>query len=309
MPERKSKLITIENVPAYLKDALPRGGTLFIGGNGYGNRPNALVRQVILASLHNLSVFGGPVNANDVDMLVATGAVKETFCPMVSALQFGMAPNWRKAAETGEIVAHGIDQPSTVAGLMAADLGIPYMPLACMRGTDLVKVHPLLKRYTPPFGDQDLYAVQAIRPDLAIIHASVADIYGNVRDGSRGSSHLLAKASQKVLVSVDRILPYEETLKNPGETSIPCRYVDAVVEIPYGAHPAGCANGYALDTDHLREYWQAAASNAQGATQQFQAYLDKYVREPRSIFDYLERIGGAKRLWELQRTASGAAAE
>ncbi len=309
MPERKTKLIRMEEVPAFLKDALPKGGRLLIGGNGYGNRPNALVRQVVIAGIRNLSLFGGPVNANDVDMLVAVGAVKDTFCPMVSALQFGMAPNWRKAAETGTIVANGIDQPSTVAGLMAADLGIPYMPLACMKGTDLVKVHPLLKKYTPPFGGEDLYAVQAIRPDLAIIHAPAADIYGNVRDGSRGSSHLVAKASQRVLVSVDRIIPYEETLKNPGETSIPCRYVDAVVEIPYGAHPAGCAGGYAPDSDHLREYWQAAASNAQGDTKLFQAYLDKYVREPRSVFDYIERIGGAKRLWELQRGASAGAAE
>ncbi|MSQ22880.1 MAG: hypothetical protein EXR53_06225 [Dehalococcoidia bacterium] len=309
MPERKTKIIKMEDVPAFLKDALSKGGRLLIGGNGYGNRPNALVRQIVTAGIRNLSLFGGPVNANDVDMLVAVGAVKETFCPMVSALQFGMAPNWRKAAETGTIVANGIDQPSTLAGLMAADLGIPYMPLACMKGTDLVKVHPLLKKYTPPFGGEDLYAVQAIRPDLAIIHAPAADIYGNVRDGSRGSSHLVAKASQRVLVSVDRIIPYEETLRNPEETTIPCRYVAAVVEIPYGAHPAGCTGGYAPDTDHLREYWQAAASNAQGDTKLFQAYLDKYVLGPSSNFDYMERIGGAKRLWELQRGASAGAAE
>lgn len=309
MPERKTKVIRMEEVPAFLKNALPNGGRLLIGGNGYGNRPNALVRQVVIAGIRNLSLFGGPVSANDVDMLVAVGAVKETFCPMVSALQFGMAPNWRKAAETGTIVANGIDQPSTVAGLMAADLGIPYMPLACMKGTDLVKVHPMLKRYTPPFGGEDLYAVQAISPDLAIIHAPAADIYGNVRDGSRGSSHLVAKASQRVLVSVDRIIPYEETLKDPGETTIPCRYVDAVVELPFGAHPAGSTGEYAPDTDHLREYWQAAASNAQGDTKLFQAYLDKYVLGPRSIFDYMERIGGAKRLWELQRGASAGAAE
>jgi len=305
MPERKTKVIRMEEVPVFLKDALPEGSRLHLGGNGYGNRPNALVRQVIIAGIRNLSLFGGPVNANDVDMLVAVGAVKDTFCPMVSALQFGMAPNWRKAAEEGTIVANGIDQPSTVAGLMAADLGIPYMPMACMKGTDLVNVHPLLKKYTPPFGGEDLYAVEAIRPDLAMIHAPAADIYGNVRDASRGSSHLLAKASKRVLVSVDKIIPYEETLRDPGGTTIPCRYVDAVVEVPFGAHPAGSSGEYAPDTDHLKEYWQAAASNAQGDTKLFQAYLDKYVLGPRSIFDYMERIGGATRLWELQRSASG----
>lgn len=299
--QRRSKVIEMGEVGAFMKEALPDGGSVLIGGTLYSNRPGALVRELAKTGIRDLSVIGGPINGWDVDMLIGAGVVKETLCPMVTAMEFGMAPNFRKAAETGSITAHGIDEMTLLASLMAAKMGIPYMPLACFKGTELVQVNPLLKRYAPPFGDDDLYAARALSPHLALIHAQESDVYGNIRDASRGASHLEAKASQKVIVSVERIVPHEAVLREPWRTTVPCIYVDAVVEVPYGAHPVGSPGLYGHDQEHLRHYWQAAEAARQGDPEPFQVYLKEYVLGPVSPDEYLERIGGLTRLHALEQ--------
>ena len=59
----------------------------------------------------------------------------------------------------------------------------PDLPCAIFRGylgVDLPKVNPNIKRITCPFTGEQLAAVPAIRPDVAIVHALKADRAGNV---------------------------------------------------------------------------------------------------------------------------------
>jgi glutaconate CoA-transferase subunit A len=72
----------------------------------------------------------------------------------------------------------------------------------------------------------------------------------------------------------------------PDRNQIPFFAVDAVVHVPFGAHPTACYRFYDYDAHHLHEYQAAAADEAQ-----FAAYLDKYVYGVGGHTEYLERIG------------------
>ena len=65
----------------------------------------------------------------------------------------------------------------------AYEAGAAGLPCAIFRGYiggDLPKVNSRIKRVTCPFTGEELAAVPAHRPDVAVIHAQRADKAGNV---------------------------------------------------------------------------------------------------------------------------------
>jgi glutaconate CoA-transferase, subunit A len=80
-----------------------------------------------------------------------------------------------------------------------------------------------------------------------------------------------AHASRMVVATVDRLVPTSEVVA--AGVTIPGHTVAAVVEAPFGAHPASCYPGYAYDRPHLAGYLAAAAAGGS----QLASYLDRYV--------------------------------
>ena len=71
-----------------------------------------------------------------------------------------------------------------MAGLVAAQKGIPFMPIRGIIGSDLMKASSDWKIIDNPFAPGDpIVVVPAIRPDVALFHAPEADRFGNVRIG------------------------------------------------------------------------------------------------------------------------------
>ena len=83
-------------------------------------------------------------------------------------------------------------------------------PCAIFRGylgVDLPKVNPNIKRITCPFTGEQLAAVPAIRPDVAVIHALRADRAGNVLiEGIVGVQKEAVLAAKRSLVTVEEIV-------------------------------------------------------------------------------------------------------
>ena len=73
-------------------------------------------------------------------------------------------------------------------------------------------------------------------------------------------------------------------------------FFDAVIDIPFGAHPSSSYPFYAQDMDHYFEYVDAAVN-----PEKFSEYLDKYVYGPETHEEYLERIGGLKKITKLTK--------
>jgi len=74
--------------------------------------------------------------------------------------------------------------------------------------------------------------------DVCLIHAQQADEHGNVQHlASPFFDAMLAQASRRVIVSVDRIVSSETIRRNNHLTKLPSVMVDAVLEAPWGAYP------------------------------------------------------------------------
>ena len=82
----------------------------------------------------------------------------------------------------------------------------------------------------------------------------------------------------------------------PYRTVIPFYVVDAVCEVPYGAHPTQMPYLYFFDEEHIGE-WLELAKTPEGA----EAYFNKYVFGVRDFFEYLELVGGVRQLDYLKR--------
>ena len=67
-----------------------------------------------------------------------------------------------------------------LAQLRAAEMGLPFLPVRGVRGSDIVRLHPEYAEITCPFTGETLVAVPALRPDVALLHAPAGDRYGNL---------------------------------------------------------------------------------------------------------------------------------
>ncbi|MFQ5827323.1 MAG: CoA transferase subunit A [Dehalococcoidia bacterium] len=296
-PARAKKVGTLEDAAKLIED----GMGIAIGGMLAQNVPCAMVRQIVKKGAKNLSTYAAPPVGYPIDLLVGAGLVKRTHHAYCGFEYLGFAPNFRKAVEEGSVEAIVCDEAIVAGGFMAAAEGLPYHSLRSPKGTDYIKVNPLLTQYTPPWGEEKLVAVKAFDIDVALIHAQEADEYGNIRFlGSYWLDPTMARATDTVIVTVDRLVSHERVLSEPALTSIPGVFVTMVVPLPYGAHPCASHMIHMQDEEHLIEYVRLGRMNLKNEDPEaFSNYLKKHVYESETHLDYLERVGGLKRLSRL----------
>lgn len=280
-----SKIVSLEEAVA----SVPNGASLGLGGWIFNAQPMALVRALIRKGARDLDLIPAPSSIAP-DMLIGAGCVRRTVCVFISFEQFGLAPHFRRQAEAGTLDVVDLDGPAIAGGLRAAICDLPWNPIPDL-GTDLPKHAPdyYLPLPTAP-GERKMLAAKAIRPDVCFIHAQQADEYGNVQHlASPFFDAMLAQASKRVIVQVDRIVSTETIRRHNHLTKLPAAMVDAVVEVPWGAHPTASPTAYRSDEQHLADYVKASANEAA-----FKAYLQKYVHEASDQAAYLNALGGAR---------------
>ena len=130
-----------------------------------------------------------------------------------------------------------------------------------------------------------------MRPDVALLHAAQSDAYGNVQHhGGPGWLDLfLARAASRCVVQVERVVSNEAIRSNPWATTI--GRADAVVRLPWGAHPWYSRGHYLQDSPFLADYLAAADAATDTNRERLDAFLSRWCREPASHADYLERVG------------------
>jgi glutaconate CoA-transferase subunit A len=295
--ERPSKVKT----PAEALADLAAGATLALGGMTIHNEPAGLVRYLIKRSVSQLTLIPPPSAAYCVDLLIGVGAVKRIYAGHVSFEHMGLAPNFRQAGEAGTVDIVEANEALIVGGLLAAAQGVPAHPVQSLAFGDIGKSSGLVKRYRDEDGEE-LVAVKALKPDLALIHAQQADPFGNIRHlGATFADRIMARAARKAVVSVDELISPEQTRKEPWRTTIPGYMVDAVVLLPWGAHPAASHGKYNYDEDHLRHYLACARSRRKDkGSESWADYLQDYVYGPDDFSQYLERLGGEEKLSQLK---------
>jgi glutaconate CoA-transferase, subunit A len=164
-------------------------------------------------------------------------------------------------------------------------MGVPYVPVLGLVGTDLLARRDDMVLAPDPFGEGKVTVVaKAMRPDVAVFHAHKADRCGNVSFGYPVEAVIIAEASRHVIVTAEEIVDRLEERDAVG-TFMPSILVDHVVHAPFGAHPGGLSGRYAPDKTAMQDYVAAARSDGS-----FAEYLQRTVFETGSHERYLEKF-------------------
>jgi glutaconate CoA-transferase subunit A len=168
-------------------------------------------------------------------------------------------------------------------------MGVPFLPMRSMMGSDLIAQLPDAKQLDCPFTGEKLMLVPALNPDVALIHVQRCDAYGNAQiDGLPFMDIDLAMAANRVILTTERIVSNEQIRRAPDQTKIPVLAVDAVVEAPFGSAPHECYGLYEPLFKHLDRYaLQVKADPERGITE----YLDRHYYGPASWTGYLDLLG------------------
>ena len=260
--------------------------------------PMAMVRELIRGERRNLALVC-LVGGIAVDWLAAAGCMDRFIGNAVSMEQFGLAQRYRREVEAGRIRMEELSETALLARLGAGARNLPFLPTRGMIGTDLIDVNENLQMLADPFGGPPVVACRALVPDVALVHCHLADRYGNVQYEPTAlwpDIGIMPKAAGRVVVTAEEIVDSDVLRRNPDRTVLPGFIVDAVVEVPWGAHPTSFNPRYGYDAAFHRA-WVTAA----GGDDTTVAFLDEYVHGPADHEAYLVAAGGADRLAALAR--------
>lgn len=247
---------------------VPDGAAIAVGGNLLHRGPFALVRELARQGRRGLEIVK-TAGAYDVDLLAATGCLRAASCGFVGfESEFGLAPNYRRAVESGAVEAREHACYTVIQGLRAAAFGLPFMPAAGFDGSDLPAARGF-KCVTDPYTGAPVLVVPRLQPDVALIHVPEADALGNGRVyGTQFEDALMVRAARSVIITAERIVSGADLARRPELTVVPGFLVRAVVHAPGGAWPGSCYPLYDYDTAAVVAYLAAATD-----PHRLQAYL------------------------------------
>lgn len=289
------KVVSLQEAGGLVRD----GEMVALQGMVTQTAPMALVRELIRQDRRGLTLIC-LVGGMAVDWLAAAGAVERFIGAGVTMERFGLCRRFRAAVEAGRIRVEELSETALLARLGAGARNLPFLPTRGLLGTDLIRMNPeSLRVIESPFDGEKVVACRRLVPDVALIHAHRADRMGNV--GYEPTAiwpdlGIMPKAAQRVIVTAEEIVPTESLRVHPDRTLLPSFVVDAVVEVPHGAHPTSLFPRYGYDAK-LHQEWADAARDPEAA----EMFLMRYVREPEGQEGYLEAVGGEE---TLRRTES-----
>lgn len=243
-----------------LTDLIPDGASVAIGGSFLHRGPFALVRELVRQKKTGLEIIKQSPGY-DIDLLCRAGVASRARTGIVAMEgNFGLAPHYRKAVETGALKLEEHACATLTAGLRAAAFGTPFQPCAGIEGSDLAKVNGWKKIPDPYEKGDPVWVIPAITPDIAVIHANEVDARGNVR--VLGTSHwdrIMSRSAKRVFVVAEREVDSAVFEAQPEVTLIPYFMVEAYSVVPGGAWPGSCWPEYEIDYPAVERYLEPGA--------------------------------------------------
>jgi acyl CoA:acetate/3-ketoacid CoA transferase alpha subunit/acyl CoA:acetate/3-ketoacid CoA transferase beta subunit len=256
----------------------------------WGRDPQFTLVMLSLSSLGALFFRGGLVRK------VITGYSGDTFP------NFTPNPWFAGAYERGDVEVEHWSFLAFAQRLEAAARGVPAVVTRSIRGSSM-EHNDAFATVESPFGQLGLLA--PLQPDVALLHAPVADRAGNVAlhppllEGVWGA----LAARRGAIVTVERIVddlrPWSHLVR------IPAHRVCALVEAPLGAHPGGLYAGE-LPADSYGEdyeFWVEARAATRGGDDAYDEWIHHWVLDVDSQESYLARLG-TERIVQLRAKAA-----
>jgi glutaconate CoA-transferase subunit A len=272
-----------------LRDAIgqfvPDGASIALGTALESLIPFAAGHELIRQQRRNLELIG-PISDMLFDQLIGAGAVRRVTAAWVGNVSAGLGHNYRRAVEQAIPAPLELEEHSNFSvalGLQAAAMGLPYLPTRTLLGSDLSRFNARITRASEP----DLLHVQAIEPDVAILHVQRADAEGHAHCwGNLGISREAGLAARRVILVAEEIVAPEVILSDPNRVLLPPHKIAAVVHVPGGAYPSPVQGYYGRDHAAFGEYHQATRQRAD-----FLRWLDQWVLGVADRAEYLARLG------------------
>jgi glutaconate CoA-transferase subunit A len=250
-PIGDSKVRSLADV---ISEQVRDGDLVFVGGFGQGV-PFALGREIIRQGKRDLTLCR---TGADIlfDLLIASGCVRAVIVGWIGNPGVGLSHVLRRALATNSLEFEETSNFGLLLRLHAGALGVPYLPTRSLTAGDIAAHAPGSHRAIQcPFTGDDLMAVRALTPDVALVHAHRADRHGNVQmHGIVGDTLEGARASARVICSVEDIVTSKVIRAQPENTVLPASKVAAVCHLPLGAHPSYMSGVYDRDDVAYRDF-------------------------------------------------------
>lgn len=259
-----------------LAASIPDGASVAAGGFMLGRAPLAIVLELVRQEHRDLRVISLP-NPLPAEILVAGGVASRVDLAFLAVNVGGRLrpmPCLKRAIEGGSIAWAEHDGYRVVQRLRAASMGIPFLPAPDIDSSAVAEMDPPTY-VVDPFSGEEIPVERAFYPDVAILHAQVADERGNLYIEDPTTDLLVAGAARRVVATV------EKRVDRLDRVTIPSFQVDLVAEVKGGALPAGCAGHYAHDDAALVRYIELAEQGRE------REWLDEAVRVRRAVRDSL----------------------
>jgi len=289
--EAEDKRITL----AEAAETVPNGALLFWGGFGFQRPPSAFAAELIRQGKRNLTLYTCG-SETDIDMLAGAGVASRFELAYCALEVVGLSPNIQRRIREGALEIEDYSNLAMAMRFLGGALGLPFMPLKSMLGTDLLTKKRFRDRKAEvigcPFTGERVVLVPSVRPDFSIIHVQRADPEGNAQiDGIRGEDIEGSRAGKKIILLAEEIVDTEFIRSKPDQTSIPGIYVDHVVECPWGSHPMAVYKYYDYDLDHVRLYRETCKTE-----EGWRSYLEEYILGVGDHEGYLSKLGTSRLL-------------
>ncbi len=306
-----------------LREALRRyvgnGCVLCLGGISICRRPMAATYEIMRMGLRDLHLMD--VGAGLPQLLLALGgSASITEACFHGHELFGHPYIWRNLVERGPRATgyrfEDLSHYGMAMRFVAGWLGIPFIPTYTSKGSDIYNPEfdnlgdlrgkrrkmPLKKfeeMEDPFYGEGRIVLLPAARPDVAIVHAQVAAPDGTTRIyGAHFDDFVHAAAADHVIVTCEKVVSRDSISKEPEMNLIPSVYVDAVCEVPYGAHPGPCLGNYDYDPWFMADFVEKTREGER-KPELFRSWLEEWVLSVGDHDGYLQKLG-VKRLLAIR---------
>ncbi len=250
--------------------------------------PFAASYEIIRQKKNNLTLIA-PISDMQFDQLIGAGCAKKIIASWVGNVAAGLGHNYRRAAEAGIPRPIEIEEHSNFTiglGLQAAATGLSFLPTKTVRGSDFRSENQFAS-VRCPFTNEELLAVRAIKPDLAILHVQRADREGNAHAwGNFGVMREAGLAAKRVILTCEEIVDHDVILSDPNRNVIPGFVVTSVVHEPFGSHPSP-TQGYTRRDDNFYFEYHKETRSREG----FEQWLQKWVLDVKDHRGFLELLG------------------
>jgi len=223
------------------------------------------------------------------DQMVAAGCARKVIFSYMGNPGVGSLRILREEIEAGRLEWEEYSHFGMISRLQAGASGLPFIPMMQTGATDLERNNPLIRRVVDPYSGKEVIAVPPLLPDVAIVHVQRADASGNAHIwGIIGEQKEVAFASRRVIITAEEIVDEAIIRSDPNRTLIPGFKVDAVVHVPFCAHPSYTQGYYDRDNPFYLAWDKVSESRVA-----VKDYLDEWVFGVPDRAAYWQKLGDA----------------